>query len=81
MVHETRNDVDRSDVLRVYDDDAFAGDYDERFLLAPWPKHGADFELSLLRDLLSGPDVRWLDVGCGTGLVPQPVPGRRAGRT
>lgn len=60
--------MDRTDVLRVYDDDAFAAAYNERFLLSPWAKHGADFELALLRDLLVD-GARWLDVGCGTGWV------------
>ena len=71
--------MDRSDVLRVYDD-AYADAYDSRFLLASWPKHGAEFELALLRDLLSGPDVRWLDAGCGTGWFLSQFPGvERAG--
>lgn len=60
--------MDRTDVLRVYDDAAFAAAYNDRFVLSPWAKHGIDFELTILRDLL-GDGGRWIDVGCGTGWV------------
>jgi SAM-dependent methyltransferase len=52
-------------VLEVYDDE-YAAAYDDRFLLAAWPKQGADFEADVLRGLLRD-GSRWLDVGCGTG--------------
>lgn len=58
--------MDRADVLRVYDERDFAEAYDERFVLAPWPKHGADIELDMLRELI-GDDGRWVDLCCGTG--------------
>lgn len=57
----------RDEVLGVYGDTAFAEEYDERFLLAPWPKHGADIEVEMLRELLDGEDPRWVDLCCGTG--------------
>lgn len=61
--------MDREEVLGVYDNDEFAEAYNERFLLIPWAKHGVDFELTILRDLLDTDDPKWLDVGCGTGWV------------
>lgn len=58
--------MERNDVAGLYDED-YAAQYDERFLLAEWPKKGAEFEADVLRKLLDGDDPRWLDVGCGTG--------------
>lgn len=65
-------------VRDLYDDD-YASLYDERFLLAEWPKHGADFEASLVGAQI-GDDAKWLDVGCGTGYFLSLFPGiHRAG--
>ena len=55
------------DVLDLYDD-AFAADYDERFLLTWWGEQGVAFEVGAIRDAL-GSDGRLLDVACGTGFV------------
>lgn len=71
--------MERPDVLGVYDD-GYAEAYDARFLLAEWPKLGADFEAEVLRGLLDDEDPRWLDVGCGTGYFLSRFPGvERAG--
>ncbi len=65
-------------VRALYDED-YVSSYEERFLMAPWPKAGADFEASVLRRILS-PGSRWLDVGCGTGYFLSLFPGvARAG--
>ena len=60
----------RDEVLGVYGDTEFAEEYDERFLLAPWPKHGADIEVEMLQELFDAnadADPRWVDLCCGTG--------------
>ena len=70
--------MERPEVLDLYDE-AYAADYDARFLLADWPKVGADFEASVLRGVLEEGD-RWLDVACGTGYFLSLFPGvARAG--
>ena len=52
--------------LRALYDEEYVADYESRFLMAEWPKAGADFEASILRRLLID-NAHWLDVGCGTG--------------
>jgi len=60
--------MNRDEVLAVYGEDDFAEAYDERFLLSPWPKHGADAEVAMLADLFATfDDPRWVDLCCGTG--------------
>lgn len=60
--------MNRDEVLAVYGEDDFAEAYDERFLLAPWPKHGADAEVAMLAELFATFDEpRWVDLCCGTG--------------
>jgi SAM-dependent methyltransferase len=60
--------MERSEVLGVYNEE-YAAAYNERYLFSPWAKHGVDYEITILQDLLDDPDARWLDVGCGTGWV------------
>lgn len=65
--------------VRALFDEGYAADYNEKFIFAEWPKHGADFEASVLSDLIDD-ETRWLDVGCGTGYFLSLFPGvARAG--
>lgn len=57
--------MDPTALTELYDE-GYAEAYDQRFLLDAWPKHGADFELEVIRGAIP-PDGTWLDVGCGTG--------------
>jgi SAM-dependent methyltransferase len=67
-----------SEVLDLYDD-SYAAAYDDRFLLADFPRIWAEFEVSVLRGLLNR-DSQWLDVACGTGYFLSRFPGKpRAG--
>lgn len=50
---------------KIYDKQ-YAADYESRFLLSPYSKLSADFEKSILSNLIRS-ETRWLDVGCGTG--------------
>ena len=59
--------MDPTSVTGLYDD-GYAAAYDQRFLLDAWPKQGAEYELAVVKDTI--PDGgRWLDVGCGTGIL------------
>ncbi len=70
--------MDRAQVVDLYDE-GYAASYDGRFLLADRPKPDADFEVSVLRQLLRDHSP-WLDVGCGTGYFLGRFPGfERAG--
>jgi 4-hydroxybenzoate polyprenyltransferase/SAM-dependent methyltransferase len=55
----------RQDVVRLYDD-AYAAQYEQKFLNDPLMLSDTTSELDLLRRLLT-PEVSWLDVACGTG--------------
>ena len=59
--------MEHSKVLDLYDD-AFAAEYDDRFLLTWWGREGVAFELAVISDAL-GSDGTLLDVACGTGWV------------
>jgi SAM-dependent methyltransferase len=66
------------EIARLYDD-AYARAYDERFLIDDFHRASSDFEVQLLRGLLTD-GSRWLDVGCGTGYHLSKFPGvARAG--
>lgn len=70
--------MNQKEVLDIYSEN-YATEYNERFLLNPFSKMSSDFELSLLRQLVS-PQTKWLDVGCGTGYFLSQFPGiKRAG--
>lgn len=70
--------MNREDLLRIYDE-AYADQYDQRWLTAPTHKQATDFELSILQKLVKK-NTRWLDVGCGTGFFLSKFPGvSRAG--
>jgi SAM-dependent methyltransferase len=58
-------DPKRQDVVRLYDD-AYAAQYEQKFLRDPLVLADTESELRLLRHFLS-PQVSWLDVACGTG--------------
>ncbi len=63
---------------RLYDD-AYAEEYEAKFLLSPATRLHSDFELEWLRRFLH-PTARWLDVACGTGYFLRHFPGiERAG--
>ncbi|MEI9984089.1 MAG: UbiA family prenyltransferase [Aliidongia sp.] len=68
----------RQDVVRLYDD-AYAANYERKFLLDPLVLADTDSELRLIRHLLTA-GVSWLDVACGTGYFLRHFPEvRRAG--
>lgn len=73
-IHGQGVHVKREDVWDLYDA-GYAEAYDERFLLAPWPKAGLDFEVDALRPFVERPGATWLDAGCGTGHVLSLFPG------
>lgn len=54
-----------SEVLTLYDS-SYAEVYDDRFIFNDQYKHVAEYEVTLLRQLLATAS-NWLDVGCGTG--------------
>lgn len=58
--------MEHDEVLAVYDA-RYAEDYNERFLRSEWAERSTEFEVAVLSRLLSAPDARWLDIGCGTG--------------
>jgi SAM-dependent methyltransferase len=52
-------------VWDIYTSD-YAANYNDTFLLDPYSKAGADFELSIIKQLIND-DTEWLDIACGTG--------------
>ncbi len=70
--------MNKSDVLNIFSEN-YAKEYNERFLLEPFSKVSSDFELSVLKELISS-ESKWLDVGCGTGYFLSHFPNiKRAG--
>ncbi|MEZ5346257.1 MAG: class I SAM-dependent methyltransferase [Pyrinomonadaceae bacterium] len=70
--------MNKTDVLNIFSAE-YAKEYNDRFLLEPLSKVNSDFELSVLKELLS-PQTKWLDVGCGTGYFLSQFPDiKRAG--
>ncbi|MGB8840547.1 MAG: UbiA family prenyltransferase [Aliidongia sp.] len=66
LQHPSRaRDLKRHDIRRLYDD-AYAAEYERKFLVDPLVLADTDSELRLLRQFLP-PGVSWLDVACGTG--------------
>ncbi|MBR0717747.1 trans-aconitate 2-methyltransferase [Bradyrhizobium liaoningense] len=57
--------MNREQIVQLYDQ-AYAADYDRKFLLDPLVKPDTEAELALLDDLLKT-HRSWLDVACGTG--------------
>jgi 4-hydroxybenzoate polyprenyltransferase/SAM-dependent methyltransferase len=60
-----RPSLKRQDILRLYDD-AYAAEYERKFLRDPLVIADTDNELRLIRHLLTN-GASWLDVACGTG--------------
>jgi tetratricopeptide (TPR) repeat protein/4-hydroxybenzoate polyprenyltransferase len=58
----------KKNVLEIYDE-AYAQEYNQKFLLNEASKKNADFEEQTISNLLSeiGEGATWLDVACGTG--------------
>jgi len=58
----------KNNVPEIYDE-AYAQEYNQRFLLNDWFASDVEFERETIGKLLSeiGEDARWLDVACGTG--------------
>jgi len=57
--------MNNSNILKIYSGQ-YAQTYNERFLLNPWSKIINDYQLTLLKKLITK-DTLWLDVACGTG--------------
>ena len=60
--------MDKNNVLGIYDE-AYAQEYNQKFLLNDWFASDVEFEREIISKLLSeiGENARWLDVACGTG--------------
>jgi 4-hydroxybenzoate polyprenyltransferase len=60
--------MDKNNVPGIYDE-AYAQEYNQRFLLNEKSKQNADFEEETIKKLLGeiGEGATWLDVACGTG--------------
>lgn len=70
--------MQKEKVWGIYDTD-YVANYNSAFILEPYSKAGADFELSVLRQQISN-NAKWLDLGCGTGYFLSQFPGiQRAG--
>ena len=70
--------MEKNSLLNVYDH-AYAGAYNNKFLLNPFSKISSDFELEILKGLVNE-QTSWLDAGCGTGYFLSRFPGsKRAG--
>jgi SAM-dependent methyltransferase len=68
----------REDIIELFDQE-YAADYNDRFLLAGDYAETAQYEVSLLQELLEQAG-NWLDVACGTGYMLSRFPSvRRAG--
>ncbi len=61
------------EILKLYDAE-YARSYDDKFLSSGYWKHGSDFEIGVLAQLLAQ-GGKWLDVGCGTGYFLSQFPG------
>ena len=61
------------EILKLYDAE-YAQSYDDKFLSSGYWKHGSDFEMGVLAQLLAR-GGKWLDVGCGTGYFLNQFPG------
>lgn len=69
----------RREEIRELFDQEYAANYNDRFLLGDAYGETAEYEVSLLSDLLQHAG-NWLDVACGTGYMLSRFPGvRRAG--
>lgn len=60
--------MDEKDVIEIYDE-AYAQEYNQRFLLNERSKIDTDFEEEIINKLLNeiGEGATWLDIACGTG--------------
>src|SRR5689334_12866426 len=68
----------REDIRELFDRE-YAAHYNDRFLLGDAYGESAEYEVSLLSELLQHAG-NWLDVACGTGYMLSRFPGvRRAG--
>lgn len=57
--------MDNSAVQDIYDS-KYAEGYNNRFLFEPGYKNAAEYEVTLLRQLIDE-QTEWVDIGCGTG--------------
>ena len=70
--------MEKEKIWEIYNEE-YAANYNEAFLLDPYSKTNADYEVKLIKQLINK-DTKWIDLACGTGYFLSQFPGvKRAG--